>query len=384
MTSLPGKRLPQVLHFADVVNRYDFMDNVVRNLDPKQFVGRVCTLEAESNVLSPDLWKVGIQHQVLGSGTRASYPLRVARLARVLRHDRVEILHTHHFDPGVIGWLAASAARSSTRLVVGRHYSDAIDRNSSGLKKRTLLALEAQVNRAATRIIVPSTMIRSLLLDAAVSPSKIDVIPYPFDPERFVRPGIAECELVRRDLGVDGRFVLGTFGRLYRDKGHIHLLDALSRLPPRLSDVVCLVVGDGPDRELIVRAAEERDLGGRVRMLGWRRDALRVMAAVDVVVQPSLQEGFSQAMVEALWMEKPLVATSVSGATDIIEDGERGLIVAPGDPAAIAEAIVRLHQESELGARIGRQGHAFVVRELSVDAVLPRYEEAYRRAIVGD
>src|SRR5262249_19194528 len=145
-----------------------------------------------------------------------------------------------------------------------------------------------------------------------------------------------EIQRVRTELGLEGRFVLGNFARLHEEKGQRVLIEALASLRPRYPQLTLVVVGEGPERGALEAQVRDCGLDDRVRFLGWRHDAMMLMAAVDVVVQPTLQEAFSQVMAEALWMGKPLVITDVSGAPDIIRDGRNGLLVPRGNAPALA------------------------------------------------
>jgi glycosyltransferase involved in cell wall biosynthesis len=102
---------------------------------------------------------------------------------------------------------------------------------------------------------------------------------------------------------------------------------------------------------------------------------------VDGVVQPTLQEAFSQVMAESLWMSKPLVITDVSGAPDIIQEGETGLLVPKADVAALVQAIQRLAGDPGFGRRLGESGRAYVEEHLTIEKIIHRYEQTYCRAM---
>jgi glycosyltransferase involved in cell wall biosynthesis len=142
-----------------------------------------------------------------------------------------------------------------------------------------------------------------------------------------------------------------------------------------------LVVGDGAERAALEARVGAAGLGRHVTFTGWRRDALDLMAATDVVVQPTLQEAFSQVMGEAMWLERPLVMTDVSGATDIIEDGRNGFVVPKRDPSALGSAIVRLHADEQLRRDVAAAGRRWVTTELTPERIVPRYEAVYEEAL---
>jgi glycosyltransferase involved in cell wall biosynthesis len=199
--------------------------------------------------------------------------------------------------------------------------------------------------------------------------------------DKYASFSSAEVESTREELGLAGRFVIGNFSRLHEEKGQRFLIEAVARLKSRFPALAAVIVGDGPQRGALARQIETSGLGDAVRLLGWRRDAMRLMAAVDCVVQPTLQEAFSQVMAEALWMHKPLVISDVSGAADVVRDGENGLIVPKGDVAALAAAIERLLTDGPLRDRLVTAGRAFVEEHLAIEHVIQQYEAVYERAM---
>jgi glycosyltransferase involved in cell wall biosynthesis len=370
----------RVLQFADIVNRDDFIDTIVRHADPERFQLGVCARSERSNIAKP-VYEAQTPWWILGGVSRLALPQSVWQLAALLRQWKADILHTHHYDQAIIGWLATRIV-PKTRLVVGRHYSDAIYRLSSEVKRRTLLSLEQRVNRAAARIVAPSRYIQEILTQRqGISQNKIDVIPYGFVPEKYEVPSPDEIQRLRAELGLDGRFVIGNFSRLHEEKGHRFLLEAVAQLRGCLPHLTLLVVGAGPERSSLERQIRSSNLQQVVRLVGWRRDAMTLMASVDAVVQPTLQEAFSQVMVEALWMRKPLVITDVSGATDIIHDGHNGLLVPKGNAAAIAVAIGRLARDAHLRERLGAAGRRYVEEHLTIEKVIHCYEYSYLQAL---
>jgi glycosyltransferase involved in cell wall biosynthesis len=309
----------------------------------------------------------------------------VWQLVGILRKWRADILHTHHFDQAAIGWLA-TRIYPATRLVIGRHYSDALYRlpqqGISERKKWALLRIEQLTNRAASRIIVPSSYIRDILSDWQQVPlEKIDLIPYGFEPEKYEVIEEESIRKVREEFALNGRFVIATFARLNEEKGHRFLIEALRKVREEVPNVLWLIVGEGIERPAIEREIANAGLEGNVTLTGWRRDGMNIMAAVDAIVQPTLQEAFSQAMVEALWMQKPLVITDVSGAPDVIRHGENGMLVPRGDSGALTKAITHIAQDSSLRLRLGKAGRAHVQEHLAIEKIIGRYESAYLRAM---
>lgn len=376
----------RVLQFTEFVNRHDFVDTILRWANQERFLMGLCVRSEVSNVAAP-AYSEQMPYWVIAGPQRSSLPKAVWQLAAILRHWKPDILHTHHFDQAMIGWLA-TRMHPPTRLVIGRHYSDAIYRlpaqGISENKKWALLRIEQMTNRGATRIIVPSRLIKEILCDwQGVPGRKVDLIPYGFDPEKYEAILPDDIQNIRAELRMEGRFVIGTFARLSEEKGHRYLVQALKKVRDQIPNVLCLIVGEGSERAAIEREILTSDLVDHVVLTGWRRDGIKIMAAVDVVVQPTLQEAFSQAMVEALWLKKHLIITDVSGAPDIIREGENGTLVPRGDANALASAIIDVALDGSVGAGPRAAGSSYVQEHLIIDKIITRYEESYLRAMTG-
>jgi glycosyltransferase involved in cell wall biosynthesis len=370
----------RVLHFSDIINRYDFIDVIVRGANASEFLVGACVRTAESNIADHGYAGSDIPFWNLRTPSRKSILLCAWRLAGILRSWAPDILHTHHYEQAVIGWIATRIC-TRTRLVVGRHYSDALYRVPGRVRRAMLLQIEAIVNRSAARIIVPSQTIHKILAERqGVSAGKIDVIPYAFDPSKYTIPSPAEIRQTREELGLHGRFVVGTFARLHPEKGHSFLLQSAAALRRQIPGIQFLFLGDGPERLAIETVIRRSGLEDIVRLAGHRRDVMTVMAAVDVVVQPTLQEGFSQVMAEALWMGRPLIFTNVSGTVDILKDGENAILAPIADWKGLAAAIERLATNPEECNRIASNGRAYAERNLGLERI-SLYERCYREAV---
>lgn len=369
----------RVLEFADVINRFDFIETIVTHADRGEFEVSVCVRTEEHNIAEPE-FPDGTRYRLLPGNSRGDVLQTAWKLRRILREWEIDILHAHHFDQGVIGWLATRGTK--TRLVIGRHYSDAIYRSGNAWKRRLLLAFEERMNRAAKRIIVPSTMIYNILTERqGVPKEKIDIVPYGFVAEKYSPPTVLEIEQVREEFAMEGRFVIANLSRLHEEKGHRFLVEAVRIAKEKVPNILAVIVGDGPEEDSLRRQIEHAGVAENIVFAGWRRDAMTIMAAADVVAQSTLQEAFSQVMCEAMWLGKPLVMSDVSGATDIIRDGENGFLVKRGDATELAAAIVRLGTDESLRRRIGESGRGFIGTNYRIDDRIKEYEASFRKAM---
>jgi glycosyltransferase involved in cell wall biosynthesis len=196
------------------------------------------------------------------------------------------------------------------------------------------------------------------------------------DPDAFDSPPADRSELALRDDGA----VIGTVCRLDEPKkGLTVLLHALSVLAKRngLPAWQCLVVGDGPARDRLRHLAGELGLSRQVVFAGMRRDAARVLPALDIFVCPSLYEGFGIAIVEAMAAGRPVVASSAGGISEIVVHGETGLLVPPGDAAALADAIAALLARPERARTMGLRGRERARERFAIEAAVRRHQHLY-------
>ena len=246
-------------------------------------------------------------------------------------------------------------------------------------KKGWQFLLDRMTAGLADRIIAVSSATRDFAVaHEGARPEKTVVIPNGIDAEAF-EPG-REREAVRAELGYgEEEFVVGTIGRLTEQKGHVHLLEAVARLVKSRPEVRAFIVGYGPLESALQMRIEALGLGERVRLLGYRTDVARLLAAMDVFALPSLWEGMSNALLEAMAMALPVVATRVDGNVDLVKNGETGILVDRGDEVALADAIATFADDPVRARKMGRAGRERVEREFSLDrtteAYLGLYEE---------
>jgi glycosyltransferase involved in cell wall biosynthesis len=369
----------RVLHLIDLINRYDLIDNVLRYCDRERFQLYACTFTGESTLQTPTY--TDVPRFILKVKGRVSYPRALARLTAVLFRERIDIVHTHDFDTTVLGVVAAGMSRC--RVVVGRHYSDLVHRIANPWKRGFYLHAESLLYRSATRIIVPSATVYDLLTQTqGVDRQKVVRIPYGFDMAKFATSEDGPLRL-RRQFAPDGQILVGCVGRLSWEKGQMYLLQAARALIPVYPALRILFIGDGPDKRKLELTAKELGLVDHVIFTGWRKDVVDLLAAVDVVVQPSLSEAFCRAMVEAMILGKPLVMSNVSGAPDVIDHGKNGLLVPPGDSGAIANALGILLSSPDFARQLGEFAHRRVAQELDIRHIIRQYEECYLSAYAG-
>ena len=243
---------------------------------------------------------------------------------------------------------------------------------AGGARFRALRATRDAALRRARHVFCPSAYLRRLALGWGLEPERVSVLPTPA-PEV---PPLPPREELRAELGLDGR-LLAFAGRLGPQKSLDVALEAVAAVP----EVTLAIAGDGPDRAALERRARELGLGGRARFFGSvpREGVLRLFRAADAALLSSSWENFPHTVVEALAVGTPVVSTAVGGVPEVVVDGENGLLVPPGEPAALAAAVARLFDDDALREALAR-GAAPSVAGRTEEATFARIEEELLRA----
>jgi glycosyltransferase involved in cell wall biosynthesis len=297
------------------------------------------------------------------------------RLARYVRAHGIRIVHSFGFYANVF---AVPAARLGGAAVVVASIRDTGDHLTWGQR-----LLQRWVCRAADHVLVNAVAVKTLLVKQGYDGSAISVIGNGIDVSRFHRRG--EATAVRQELGLPaGAPVVAVVARLNRLKGIEYFLAAAAILARRFEHVRFLVVGDSVSqayRDGLEAYAAALGLGERVVFTGFRSDVPELLSVVSVSVLPSLSEGLSNVVLEAMAAGVSVVATSVGGTPEMVDDGVTGLLVPPRDAGALADAIASLLADSDLRRAIGEAGRRRVEERFSLEAMLRATEQLYERLL---
>lgn len=342
-----------------------------------RFTPVVCALQ-EPGALASELERMGVPIAVVPRrpGLDPALPMR---LSAWLDREGIDLVHTHNPSPHLYGALAAALARNAgrsgapgPRVVHTKH-----GRNYPGVRRKVL------VNRLASsltdKVVAVSDDARAVAIDVeGVDPSKVVTILNGVDTDEF-RPGDAAAARARLGLP-QGGYHVGCVARLSPEKDHATLLSAFAALRAGRPDAHLTLIGDGPLRKELEAEAARLSLGGGVTFAGTRGDIAELLPAFDVFVLSSTTEGISLTLVEAASAGLPIVATRVGGNPEIVRDGETGLLVPPGDPAALAAGLELLASDPDR-AEMGRRGRARMVERFSVDRMVQAYEHLYAEVL---
>jgi len=330
---------------------------------------------ARGGRLEPSLVAAGVP--VCGGNAAGGRALGSLRTALALRGKigrlKPDILHFFLPEPYLIGSLAVAGCKGIIRIMSRRSLSH-YQRNHPMLAR-----VERVLHRSVTALIGNSSAVAAQLVAESGAPEKVGIIHNGIElpPPRDAAARAAQ----RRLLGIpDGAFVIGVIANLIAYKGHADLLAALGAVRGRMTGPwrLMLIGRDEGIGTALKRQADQLGIAGNILWLGERADSQDLIAAADLGVLPSHQEGFSNSLIEKMAHGMPVVATRVGGNIDAVADGETGRLVPVSDAAALGEAIAALYEDAGLRARMGAAARLRVERLFSLQACARRYLDLYR------
>ncbi len=300
-------------------------------------------------------------------------------LSRLVGRLKSEIVHAHMARDYPLASYATRRASHGARLVITRHVLFPLNR----LHSWTL-------SHVARVIAVSDAVARALQSQRIFPDDKISVIPNGIDLRRFDKAARRfDPAAFRRRLGVaPERLLVGTIGEINLLKGQVEFLRAASLLARRFPHVDFVIAGEdfsrtGEHRARILKLISELGLERRVHLTGWIDDVAPLIHALDLFVSASLTESFGLAIVEALASGLAVVATATEGASEILLDGETGLLVPINDTEKLAEALARLLEDPRERARLGVGGRASALERFSLEHMVTASEGIYREALAS-
>lgn len=336
------------------------------HLPPEGYEAYVCTIRTPpDDTLEAALAGTGVRHLDMGRTARLDLPA-FWRLFRILRTERIDVLHTHMFGANVWGTVIGRLSRVPVVIAHEHTWSyvgQPIRRLLDGLV----------ISRLADKFVAVSSADRNRMISIEhVRPTKITVIPTAYLPRDSSNDGDVRAEL---GIGVDVP-VVATIAIMRPQKALQILIEAFSLLPERLSNARLLLVGDGLSRPALQSRAAELGVQDRVHFLGIRDDPDAVWRASDVAAMSSDFEGTPLAVIEAMTHGIPLAATAVGGVAELLEHDVNALLVQPRDPPALARALTRLLDDPALRTRLAAEARRGA-QDYSLERLMKRTENMY-------
>jgi sugar transferase (PEP-CTERM/EpsH1 system associated) len=345
---------------------------VIQGLNGDCFEHRICTIRGfDENFVKAQ----GFEGRIYVAGRlHSGFQFLLGRLVRIMRDFRPDIVHSRNW--GAIEAMPA-ARLSGVPVAIHSEHGYEVDMLEGLPKRRRILRRFAYA--AADVVFTVSEQLRSYHSRQAWLPvERIRVLPNGVNTSRFARrPG--ESRETRQRLGLgDGSLVIGTVGRMVPIKDHAILLQAAEILISRGMPVRVLLVGSGPElRKHKESVAASPRLSGRVVFAGSDSDVPALLNAMDIFVLPSLSEGMSNTLLEAMASSLAVVATRVGGNPELVEEQRSGWLFEPGDAMALAAILERIGRDSDLREEYGQAARRRAVQHFSLEAMVGSYRNLY-------
>lgn len=294
------------------------------------------------------------------------------RFKRLLKDEHVDLIHAHEFDANVQGTFVA--ALSGVPLVATVH-----GKNYFWEKVRRRAAYR-WVSRRATMVAVSENLKQFIVEKVGVESEQVKVVYNGVDV--FPPCGTDDVGQCRKELDLPTEHrVVGVVGNLYPVKGHQYLIASIPAVLAKCPKTTFIFAGRGQLEAELKDQAHQLGIDGHVRFLGLRQDIPRILAVLDVFVLPSLSEGLSMAILEAMVAGKPVIATDVGGNPELVEDGGTGCLVPPKDSQALADRLVFLLTNSARASQFGKNGQVRAQGRFSLQTMVQEYQTLYDQCI---
>lgn len=314
-------------------------------------------------------------YEVQGHGRNSHW--NALELMRIIRRERVDVVHTNLYAGETWGRLAALLTR--TPIVThkrGMPYKS---------RKPVNVLVDWVLNMLSRRIIVVNRTIQRELQRLQWLPDeKFSVIFPGIEPGRWVRASDEEVGQLRKELGLEGKLVVTNVGRLRELKGQHHLVQAAPHILRECPDARILLVGHGFLEDQLRAAVKDLGLQDKVLLLGSRSDVRQLLSLTDVFVLPSLSEASPVVLMEAAFAGVPSVATWVGGVPEVVRDGDTGLLVPPGNPRALATSVVRLLLDAPLRSRMSTMATEWAHEAFDIERTVRQIEAEYCKAVARE
>lgn len=365
-------RQPHVVHVIDELppdGAERLLADILRHRSPQFRYSVLCLVRG--GALEAEIRDMGVPVTVMGQRGEFS-PTFVLRLARWFRQQQVDVVHTHLFSADSYGRVAARVA--GVRAVFSTAHNTVV---CEGAARR---AIHRALSWISTRVIACSGEVGRVMREQDhLRSSRLVVISNGINIDRVAG---ARPDGVRAEFAVpDDSLLMGVIGRLHPAKGHTDLFAAMVRLREAGLRPTCLVIGSGDSRSQLEEECKQLRLADQVIFTGQRSDVPRLLAALDVLAMPSRWEGLPIALLEAMAMSRPIVATRVSGIPEVIQHEDNGLLVSAANPPELAAALTRLLTDPSLRDRLGRRALETVRERFDVAHTARAYEALYYAAL---
>jgi len=343
-----------------------------RRVDPSRYRLSICCI-GRRGPLADVMEAEGVPVIVCEKQSKLAKYFRGVELARIFREHHVDLVHAHHTPALVDGVVGASLA--GVPLITTDH-------TKAYPTSRRWRLLENGASRVAKVMVAVSAHSKAdLIRYQGIAPEKLKVIHNGLDLKLSRRETVSE---LRREIGLAPEdLVIGTAARLEDQKGLDLLVDAVPTIARHVPNARVVIVGGGGREGALREQVERMRLGDRVLITGYRVDGVDLIDTFDCFVQTSHWEGMPMALLEAMALHKPIVATAVGGVPEVVVDGVTGILLSPRDRDALARSLIRVLTNRREAVRMGEAGYRRYLTHFTSAGMITEYEQLYASVLAG-
>ncbi|MDI3480563.1 MAG: hypothetical protein PWQ97_218 [Tepidanaerobacteraceae bacterium] len=320
--------------------------------------------------LESQLRKAGIKVFAISGGESSMKLTHIKEIRDIILAEKVDIVHTHASFAGRI-----AGRLSGCKVVLTRH---GLGTGRSGMVKRVATSI---ISRIFTDCIIAiSRAVKINLIESGVPADMIKIVYNGIDLSKFngVKPRL------KRELGLGDGPIIGIVARLVPEKGYEYALFSMARVLKRFPNALMVIVGDGPLRQKLKDMVDELQIMRNVIFLGYQENVEGLVADFDVFILPSVSEGMGLALLEAMALGKPVVATEAGGIPEVVKNGVNGLLVPPKDEGSLAEAIITILTSGQKAFSLGQAAKTTVFEKFSAKTMAEKTMEIYDKIFLQD
>lgn len=342
--------------------------SLAKYINKEKYNPIVCCLNHKGK-LAEELEKIGIK--VIALNKKPGIDLSIIpKLIRVIKDNRIHIVHTHLWTADFWGRIAAKF--SEVPVIISTAH------NVDCWKPKIFLFIDKLLTGFSDIIIAVSEEVKNFYLKTAKLPrEKIITVFNGIELAKFDPSAANKIDKTKEFNFSPNDKVIGIIGRLVEQKGQVYFLEMMRILKQKYPDIKGLVIGEGPLKEKLIHKAKELQLEKSVVFTGLRKDIPDLLNFIDILVSSSTYEGLPMILLEAMAAGKPIVATRVGGNPEIIDDGKTGFLVPAKDPQALVDRVASLLDDNEYSKKIGDSAQEKVKKLYSIEKMLQDTENIY-------
>lgn len=350
------KRVLHITYDMGIGGTEQVINQLIRGMDKSEVEHRICCIEGSLGAIGQALQKEGISIEVLARQPGFDWAL-IKSIRKLIKTHRIDIVHCHQYTPWVYGWFAALGTKAKVIFTEhGRFFPDR-HRRKAWLLNKLMAASTYQITAI-------SKATKAALVEYEFLPEhKIQVIYNGIEPLVSTEAG---REKARQELGIKPeQRVIGTVARLDPIKNQAMILEAFGGLAADFPDLVLLLVGDGPERQNLEQLAAKLQISERVIFAGFKSPATDYMALMELFLLPSLSEGTSMTLLEAMSLGIPCLVSDVGGNPEVVQHNKTGIVLQKLTSEMISKAIVIFLNSDALSSDLSINSYYLFCNEFS-------------------